>query len=474
MARGGIHDQIGHGFARYSVTADWSLPHFEKMLYDNSQLLNVYLDAWLVTKDQYLLETAISTATYLCTDALAHPSGGFYSSEGADSLYRKTDTEKREGAFYVWTRRELENILGAQEASICAKYWNVQRDGNVDPEDDAHDEFIHQNVLRMVQTEEQLAQMFGMDVEKIKSIIAVSCEKLLAHRNAERPRPNLDDKIITAWNGLAIGALARASSILYTQNPGVSRMCRQSAIKAAEFVKKNLYDAKAGTMKRVFRDGPGETPGFADDYAYLIYGLAHLYEATFDESYLEWADALQRTQLELFWDKSTGGFFSTAENAPDMILRLKDGLDSQEPSTNGVSATNLFRLSTVLGDSAYAQKARDTCAAFSAEILEHPSMFASMMAPIVASNLGMRSIVLVGTSEDDEELKQIRGRLLTNTTVVVLSGKEKWLLERNGLYKESVKGLGKEGGKKVQVCEGTVCLDAFDLAGLTKALEEMG
>jgi uncharacterized protein YyaL (SSP411 family) len=474
MAKGGIRDQIGHGFARYSVTADWSLPHFEKMLYDNAQLLNVYLDAWLVTKDQFLLDTAISTATYLCTDALAHPAGGFYSSEGADSLHRKTDTEKREGAFYVWTRRELENILGAQEASICAKYWNVQRDGNVDPEDDAHDEFIHQNVLRVVQSEEQLAQMFGMKVEKIESVIAASREKLLAHRNAERPRPNLDDKIITAWNGLAIGALARASSILHTQNTSVARMCRDSAVKAASFVKENLYDPKSAILKRVFRNGPGETPGFADDYAYLIYGLVHLYEATFDDSYLEWADSLQRKQLDLFWDKTTGGFFSTAENATDMILRLKDGLDSQEPSTNGVSATNLFRLSTILGDNTYAQKAKDTCAAFSAEILEHPSMFASMMAPIVAANLGMRSIVLVDAKEDDEELKKIRGRLLTNTTVVVLTGKEEWLMKRNQLYEESVKGLGKAGAKKVQVCEGTVCLDAFDLAGLEKALEEMG
>lgn len=155
-----------------------------------------------------------------------------------------------------------------------------------------------------------------------------------------------------------------------------------------------------------------------------------------------------------------------------MILRLKDGLDSQEPSTNGISAVNLFRLSTILGDGAYAQKAKDTTAAFSAEVLEHPAMFASMMAPIVAANLGMRSIVLVGAEADGVELKQIRGRLLTNTTVVVLSGKEQWLLSRNELYKESVKANG--GKAKVQVCEGTVCLDAFDLAGLEKALEEMG
>jgi len=161
MAKGGIHDHIGHGFSRYSVTANWGLPHFEKMLYDQAQLLSIYIDAWLVTKSPEMLEAANDIAEYMCLDALKSPDGGFYSSEDADSLYRKADTEKRglyphavflhrcltsyeEGAFYVWTRKEFDVILGEQEASICARYWNVHRDGNVDPANDPHDEFIAQ------------------------------------------------------------------------------------------------------------------------------------------------------------------------------------------------------------------------------------------------------------------------------------------------------------------------------------------
>ncbi|KAI5852280.1 hypothetical protein BZA05DRAFT_397412 [Tricharina praecox] len=488
MALGGIHDQIGHGFARYSVTADWSLPHFEKMLYDNAQLLGVYLDAWLVTDDELLLETAIQTADYLCDGALSNPAGAFFSSEGADSLYRSTDTEKREGAFYVWTRREFDVILDAQESSVCARYWSVHRGGNVDPEDDAHDEFIHQNVLAVVTTIEQLSQTFGLEVDQIEAIIKAGRKKLLEHRNKERPRPNLDDKIVTSWNGLAIASLSRAAAILGASHPNETRRWLEYAEKAAAFIKTNLYDEETGLLKRVFREGPGDTPGFADDYAYLVYGLISLYEATFDASYLKWANDLQKTQLDIFWDKENGGFFATAEINDGLILRLKDGLDSQEPSTNGVSANNLFRLGSILNIPSYADHARKTCTAFSAEILEHPSMFSSLMASIVASNLGMRSIVLADTHEDGteirEQLAKIRSRLLTNTTVVRLHpGLEKepsgkWLLDRNPLYRATLEGLAAKkknsAGSCVQVCEGGKCLATFDMSGLDRALEDLG
>ncbi|KAA8895720.1 hypothetical protein FN846DRAFT_784662 [Sphaerosporella brunnea] len=484
MAMGGIHDQIGNGFARYSVTADWSLPHFEKMLYDNSQLLGVYLDSWLVTGDQLLLDTAIKIADYLCDDMLKNPDGAFFSSEGADSLYRKTDSEKREGAFYVWTRKELDAILGAQESSVCSRYWNVHRDGNVDPEDDAHDEFIHQNVLSVTTSIEQLSQTYGMDVDKVESIIRDGRQKLLEHRNKERPRPNLDDKIVTSWNGLAIASLSRASSILEAVAPEKAKKYRENAIQAAAFIRKHLYSEHPGFLRRVYREGPGHTHGFADDYAFLIQGLIHLYEATFDASYLKWAHDLQEKQIELFWDKEMGGFFATEATADDLILRLKDGFDSQEPSTNGISANNLFRLSSILGEDKYAGYARKICNAFSAEILEHPSMFASLMNSIVASNLGMRSIVLAGKEGDADvaaQLKKIRSRLLTNTTVVMLrSGMEKdpnakWLLEKNSLYKATLDSLqSRTGNSCVQVCEGNKCLDTFDMSGLDKALEDLG
>ncbi|KAF2397118.1 DUF255-domain-containing protein [Trichodelitschia bisporula] len=350
MARGGIHDQIGNGFARYSVTRDWSLPHFEKMLYDQAQLLAVYLDAYLITKDSSHLDTVHDIATYLTSAPIHSPEGGFFSAEDADSYYRSTDKEKREGAFYVWTQKELQSILGDRDAEVVGRYYGVQENGNVSPEHDAHDELINQNVLAITTTPDALAKEFGLEKNEVLRILQEGKEKLRAHREKERPRPALDDKIVTSWNGLAIGALARVASAIETEDPERASSYLQAAKKAALFIKQNLYDEERGTAKRVFREGPGDAPGFADDYAFLIAGLCDLFEATGEEGWLEWAEKLQHTQIALFWDSRAGGFFSTSANATDLILRLKDGLDNAEPSTNGASARNLLRLASYLED----------------------------------------------------------------------------------------------------------------------------
>ena len=293
MTRGGIHDHIGHGFARYSVTRDWSLPHFEKMLYDQAQLLEVYLDAFMISGDPEMLGAVYDIADYLTKDALAAPGGGFYSAEDADSLPSHGGTDKREGAFYVWELKEFDSILSEREAKVCAKFWNVDRDGNVAPENDSHDEFMNQNVLAVVSSPAPLAKEFGLSEEDVVEIIKTGRRKLRAFRDQHRPRPNLDDKIVTSWNGLAIGALARASTALQDIDEKRAADYVQAAEMAATFVRKSLWDAESGSLKRVFREGPGDTEGFADDYANLISGLINLYEATFKDSYLEWADQLQ-------------------------------------------------------------------------------------------------------------------------------------------------------------------------------------
>lgn len=195
----------------------------------------------------------------------------------------------------------------------------------MDPADDAHDEFLHQNVLSVRSSIEQLSQTYNLPASRISEIIAEARRKLKAHRDAERPRPNLDDKIVTAWNGLAITALSRASNVLRATNETLANKYRDAAIRTAAFIKKNLYDEKTQTLKRVYREQAGETRGFVDDYAFLTSSLIHLYEATFDASYLRWADNLQKKQIELFWDSDNGGFFYTEKEANDIILRLKDG-----------------------------------------------------------------------------------------------------------------------------------------------------
>lgn len=294
MARGGIHDHIGNGFARYSVTADWSLPHFEKMLYDNAQLLHIYLDGFLLSRDPELLGTVYDIATYLTT-TLTHPAGGFYSSEDADSYYKKGDSEKREGAFYVWTKREFENVLGSQAEPVLSAFFNVSGHGNVKPENDAHDEFIDQNVLAVVNTPSTLATTFGMKEEDVVRIVKEGKAALRAHREKERVRPGLDDKIVVSWNGIAIGALARTAAVIKGFDPAKSEEFMTSALKAANFIKENLYDELTKNLYRVWREGRGDTLAFADDYAFFIEGLIDLYEATFHERWLQWADDLQRT-----------------------------------------------------------------------------------------------------------------------------------------------------------------------------------
>ena len=295
MARGGIRDQIGYGFARYSVTDDWSLPHFEKMLYDQAQLLDVYLDAFLLTHDPEMLGAVYDLATYLTSPPLAAPHGGFFSAEDADSYPTHTDREKREGAYYVWTLKELQTVLGERHADVCAHFYGVRADGNVAPEHDPHDEFLSQNVLQIASTPSTLAAKLGMAEETIVSILRTSRRRLREHRERERPRPALDDKIVVAWNGLAIGALARASAVLQDIDPAKAQACLAAACKAVAFIEAELFDAATGRLWRIYRLGRGETPGFVDDYAFLIQGLIELYEATFQEEYLRLADTLQGT-----------------------------------------------------------------------------------------------------------------------------------------------------------------------------------
>ncbi|KAF2016719.1 hypothetical protein BU24DRAFT_346269 [Aaosphaeria arxii CBS 175.79] len=460
MNRGGIHDQIGNGFARYSVTRDWSLPHFEKMLYDQAQLLPVYLDAYLITKDTEYLAAVHDIATYLTTAPIQSPSGGFFSSEDADSLYRPTDKEKREGAFYVWTLKEFQAILGERDADIVARYYNVKDEGNVSPEHDAHDELIDQNVLAVVSTPSDLAKEFALSVEEVTSILTSGRAKLLAHREKERPRPALDDKIVVSWNGLAIGALARTASTLSQNSPTESQTYLTAAINAAQFIKTHLYNPNTHTLLRVYREGPGTVPGFADDYAFLISGLISLYEATFDDSYLRWADDLQRTQLRLFWDTQHLGFFSTPASQPDLIMRLKDGMDNAEPGTNGVAARNLDRLAALLEDDEYAKRARDTVSAFEAEIMQHPFLFPSMLDGVVAARFGISHAVVTGEGPKvDEWLANYRTRPASLGTVSRIGGGSgAWLKQRNKL----VGGMN-EGKEGVMLCELGACRDALEL-----------
>ena len=242
-----------------------------------------------------MLDAVHDIASYLITPPIQASSGGFFSSEDADSYYRTGDAVKREGAFYVWTIKELRTVLGDKEGDICARYFSAVENGNVASMNDPHDEFISQNVLAISATStDALAREFGLTTTQLMDVIKNGKRKLRQHRDETRPRPTLDDKIVAGWNGIAIGALARASIILERTDPEASRRYLGAAERAARFIREKLYDRFAWTLTRVYREGPGSMQGFADDYAYMTAGLLDLYDATFDDGWLKFADQLQR------------------------------------------------------------------------------------------------------------------------------------------------------------------------------------
>lgn len=391
---GALHDHIGAtGFARCSVTPDWSIPNFEKLVVDNAELLQLYLEAWRKSggmEDSEFYNVVIELADYLSSPPIALPDGGFASSEAADSYAKRGDAEKREGAYYLWTRREFASVVNADDKHISAiaeAYWDVQEDGNVDEDHDPNDDFINQNILRIRKTPEELSKQFNVPVATVKRDIETAREALKKRREKERPHPDVDDKIVAGWNGLVVSALIRTAAFLKELQPERSRKYLGAAKKSISFIKEKLWDEKNKILYRIWSDGR-HTEGFADDYAYLTHGLLDLFDATGDESYLEFADNLQKSQIAFFYD-SAGAFYSTTPSSPHTILRLKDGMDTSLPSTNGVSVSNLFRLGELLADEKFTGLARETINAFEAEMLQHPWLFPGLLGGVVVARLGL-------------------------------------------------------------------------------------
>src|SRR5205085_1020297 len=301
MAAGGMHDHLGGGFHRYSVDRYWHVPHFEKMLYDQAQLASAYLDAFQITQDRQYADVARDILDYVARDMTAKD-GGFFSAEDADSLFEHGKPEHGEGAFYVWSEKQIDSVLG-DDSSTFKFHFGVQPHGNAPEGSDPQDEFRGKNILIQRHAIAETAQHFKKSEDEVRQLLIRSREKLLSIRN-KRPRPHLDDKIISAWNGLMISTYARAAQVLNEPR------YLEAATRSAKFVLTNLYDGK--TLFRSFREGRSNVEGFADDYAFVIQGLLDLYEASFDVEWLKFAIELQETQDRLFFDEKTGGYFSTS------------------------------------------------------------------------------------------------------------------------------------------------------------------
>lgn len=303
----GLRDHLGAGFMRFSVTRDWSVPHFEKMVGENALLLGVFLDAWLgqskrsLTADDEFADVVLELADYLSGPVIRLPSGGFVSSEAADSYYRKGDHHMREGAYYLWTRREFDQVLnsdagdGQHVSQVAAAHWNVREDGNVPREQDPYDEFINQNVLCAVKDVHELSRQFGVPPAELQRILLVAKQKLILHREKERVRPERDEKVVVATNGMVISALARTAAATAAMDSKRAASYLEAAKEAARFLREKLVvvDGAEKSLRRFYLDGASETRAFADDYAFLIEGLLYLYETTLEVEWLDWARSLQ-------------------------------------------------------------------------------------------------------------------------------------------------------------------------------------
>ncbi len=322
-----MHDQLGGGFYRYLVNGNWFVPHFEIMLYDQAQLADSYLDAFQITRDDVYARTAGEIFGYLLRD-MRDPAGGFYSAEDADSDNPYSPGQHSEGAFYLWTKEDIVKKLGAQAAAIFNAGFGVKKSGNV--EQDPMAEFTGRNILYRAQNNEAIAADVKVTKEHIGKSLASSKELLFKARE-QRQRPHLDDKVITAWNGMAIGALARGSRIL--QDPQLLT----AALQTATFVKESLYDDTNNTLLRRYRKEEAGLAGQLSDYTYLVAGLLELYRASHDPQWLSWSADLTKRQIALFWNEK-GGFFFDSVADPSVKIRMRASYDGAKPTANSVAA----------------------------------------------------------------------------------------------------------------------------------------
>jgi len=435
MARGGIYDHLGGGFHRYSTDRTWLAPHFEKMLYSQAGLSSIYLEAFQRTQNGMFESVARETLDYVLREMTA-PEGGFYSALDADS-------EGEEGVFYVWSARQLKKILSSGEYKKVSKVYGVTAAGNFKSRDKGTNIF-------------QLQKNFAWDIKSSAAMQSIH-KKLFAVRE-KREHPFKDDKIITAWNGLMLNSMAQAYQVLGDQR------YLDAAQNAAQFIKNNL--SQNGKLRRRFRGQEARHPGGLDDYAYLIQGLITLYEADFDESWILWAENLQKKQDELFWDLEEGGYFLSEKNANFLPIRKKEFSDGARPNSNAVAALNLLRLYNLTFEEKYIFKARKILSAAGDMMDRFPAGFSQMLIALDFYLDRSKEIAVVGPTGSlakDAILKMLHTRFIPNKVLAYASPKT---TSRLTILKDK---YTEKGQTVVYVCEKNVC--KYPTGDIDKALE---
>ncbi len=375
MRMGGIWDHLGYGFHRYSTDRVWRLPHFEKMLYDQAMLALAYTEAFEATGDHLFEQTARDILTYVSRD-MTDSAGGFYSAEDADS-------EGREGKFYVWEGKEVEQVLGPERGRQFMEVYSFAPEGNF--EDEATRQRTGENIPFLLEPITDTA---------LSTAMASVRQRLFEHRE-ERIHPEKDDKVLTDWNGLMISAFARAGQV-FDEPLYVER-----AVEGARFVCHSLQNDE-GRLWHRWRCGEAGVPGMLDDYAFFIAALLDCYETTFDVRYLSDAIQFQQQLDQYFWDAEHGGYFLTADDAEALLVRQKEGSDGALPSGNSVALMNLLRLSRLTGNGTYEEKGEALYQAFLPLVSRHPSGFTALLTAWQFAEDDAFEVVIVGTPENDD------------------------------------------------------------------------
>lgn len=452
LARGGIRDHLGGGFHRYSVDEAWFVPHFEKMLSDQAQLVLACLEARQATGDERFAWVARDTLAYVARD-LTGPHGAFYTAEDADSAVPGAPGRHAEGAFYVWSADELRAALG-DDYALAAAHFGVTEAGNVPPASDPQGELRGKNILAQRRPLAETARQFSLAPEAANDRLLAIVARLRELR-AARPRPLRDDKILAATNALMISAFAKAHQVLGGEDGDAYLV---AATRAAEFVERELYDAAPGILYRTWRDGRGAAAGFAEDYAFLIQALLDLYEAGFDVRWLRRAEQLQATMDALFWDADRGGYFNSAAGDASIVLRLKEDYDGAEPAPSSVAALNLFRLGAVFGGDYRARGVR-CVEAFRAQWSRAPHALPQMLCALELALEPPRHAVLAGdpAAADFRALAAaLHGRLGPRRILLAADGgaAQAWLAERAPW----LAGMAPRGGRATAyLCEDFAC-----------------
>ena len=439
MRMGGLFDHIGGGFHRYSTDQKWLVPHFEKMLYDQAMLLMTYTEGWQCTKNDLFKQTADEICSYLVRK-MQDDNGGFYSAEDADS-------EGEEGKFYVWSTTEIRELLPLAEAELFIEAYNLTDEGNY--HDEASGRKTGKNIPHLQKSFEELAQERDIEHEKLRSKLASIREKLLEERK-KRVHPLLDDKILTDWNGLMIAALSKAGSAFENEN------YITQAERCWRFIHNEMVTDKA-TLKHRYRKGDVAIDGHADDYAFVIWGLLELYEATFKTEYLRQAVSLNEQFVDQFWDDDNGGFYFTDESAEELLGRKKEIYDGAMPSGNSIAMMNLLRLGRMTANTEWEQMADKSLKLFGKSIEKAPTSFGAALQSVDFVEGNSQEIVIAG-SQDDSEIEQFI-RLLHDyflpRAVIILHDPEDNTI-RNLVPYLSDFGM-KDGKPTAYVCQNYAC-----------------